>query len=344
MKEPKIYVGGVPVVLILGTAMLVAGLYYIYMEAVSFAPEYKSELVMASYAVVLMSGIWIIYRRDMESRRSVYICGMALGIATILQNLFFMSDDEYGYDFFLGFFTILLGVAEMAFSVAYLFQYRNVVNKLLILSGVQVLMVVIPIFMKWYSGEPLDDIIVDYYTTFPMIAVHVIYMWILTREGIWVPSPVSKIEKNLVALEDMLHTDRHMYMTPSDLDVFLDSARWKNVYEGPVERETVIELRGEDHSVRMLVQKMKGDDVPHAAVFSGDTRQFVQGFRFDMVDVMVAEDRGSVKVYGYDGMFVRILVRDPPVKKGARSRMSEAADKGKSSENEGSGTCGPEDL
>ena len=54
MKEPKIYVGGVPVVLILGTAMLVAGLYYIYMEAVSFAPEYKSELVMASYAVVLM--------------------------------------------------------------------------------------------------------------------------------------------------------------------------------------------------------------------------------------------------------------------------------------------------
>ena len=48
MKEPKIYVGGVPVVLILGTAMLVAGLYYIYMEAVSFAPEYKSELVMAS--------------------------------------------------------------------------------------------------------------------------------------------------------------------------------------------------------------------------------------------------------------------------------------------------------
>lgn len=53
MKEPKIYVGGVPVVLILGTAMLVAGLYYIYMEAVSFAPEYRSELVMASYAVVL---------------------------------------------------------------------------------------------------------------------------------------------------------------------------------------------------------------------------------------------------------------------------------------------------
>ena len=60
MKEPKIYVGGVPVVLILGTAMLVAGLYYIYMEAVSFAPEYKSELVMATWraAGASTSAVW----------------------------------------------------------------------------------------------------------------------------------------------------------------------------------------------------------------------------------------------------------------------------------------------
>ena len=312
MKQPVITVRGVPIVLILGVAMIVAGIYYVYLNSLSFAPEHKPIMIEISYVVIACFGIRLVMSRDMDSRRGVYLCGIALGIASILQNVFFMEDESMGTDFFLGFFGVLLGIAEITFSAVYLFGFRNVVLKLLILIGIQVLMTVIPIFLQWYSEKPTLEIVKDYMSTFPMLFIQVVYAWILLQKGIWVPFPTGRIARNLDDLEDMLHADSRVYMTPADLDLLLDRSRWTVMPTGPVDTEVSVFLRGVDRNLTLTVQTMEGDPVPHASVLPADPRQFIQGFRFDMVYTVVAGDRGSVRFYGHGGVFVNILVKEPP--------------------------------
>lgn len=322
MNEVKLEIKGVPVVLILGVALVLSGIYYLFLESLSFKLEYQPATIMISYAILFVLGIWLIINRDIDGHRCIYLCGMALGVAAILQNSFFMNDDDFGFIFFIGFLSVLLGIAEMAFSVAYLFGYRRYVVKLCLVPACQMLMIIIPIFFDWYATTPWNTILTNYYTTLPIMFVNVVFMWILTRKGIWVPFPIKRIEYNLEALEPVLHSDKGMYMVPDSLELLLDRERWSSCDIGPVEKETTIELVGDDRPVKMMVQLLKDDPVPHGRIIPCDGGQFAQGLYFDMIQMIVSEVRDSIRIYGTDGMFINIQVKEPPVeKKGLRTRI-----------------------
>lgn len=326
MKEVKLEIRGVSVVLILGAALMLSGVYYLLQEYLTAELNTESAAVMLSYAILFLTGIWMIINRDMSGHRCIYMCGMALGIASILQNIFFMSYDDSVYTFYLAFLTILLGIAEMAFSVAYLFQYRRYVVKLCVVVGCQMAMVIIPMFFDWYSNTTVWDIILRYSNLFPILFVNVVFAWILTRKGIWVPFPTKRIENNLIALEPVLHSDRDVYMTPENLELLLDRDNWPVCNLGPVERELQVDLAGGDSDVKLMVQLLKGDPVPHAKVIPCGGGQFMQGQQFDMVQSIVSEARDNIRIYGNEGVFINIQVRSTPVKrKGLLPHHSEDA-------------------
>lgn len=315
MKPVKLEIRGISVVLILGAALILSSAYYLMLEYFTAPFDKESAATILSYIVLFLVGVWMIINRDMSGHRCIYLCGMALGVATILQNIFFMSYDDYAYMFFLGFLTSLLGFAEMAFSVAYLFQYRRYVVKLCVVVGCQMAMGVIPMVIDWYSEMTVTDILIMYSSIFPMMFVNVVFVWILTRKGIWIPFPTKRIENNLIALEPVLHSDRDVYMTPESLERLLDRDNWPVVNLGPVEKEVKVDLLGGDSKVQLLVQLLKDDPVPHVKLIPSEGGQFIQGPQFEMVQSIVSEARDNIRIYGNEGVFINIQVRSAPVKR-----------------------------
>ncbi len=315
MKEPILEIKGIPVVLILGSALVLSDAYYIVLETIQSTVLLESALVVTSYTLLLLVGLWLVLHREMSIHKCIYLCGMALGIASILQNLMSVGAENDEADVLLGFLSILLGIAEMAFSIAYLFGYRRYVVKICAAVLVQIGMILLPIFVAWYVATTWEEIAIDYSMCFPLLFVNVVFAWILTRKGIWFPFPTKRIENNLIALEPILHSDKDRYLTPSSLELLLDCDRWTVCSGGPVEKEVMVELLGDEHGVRVLIQKLVGDPVPHGRVIPFSQGQFMQAHHFDVVQMVVSEARDNLRIYGNDGVFINIQVREPPEEK-----------------------------
>lgn len=314
MKNIDLTIKGTSVVLILGSALVLAEAYYLLLEAFSFSFESESILYLISYSILLLLGLWLILHRDMNVHLCIFLCGTALGFSTILQNLLFL-DYAYDIDVILAFLTLLLGIAEIGFSVAYLFEYRRYVVKICVAAGVQMLMIIIPFFIDWYNRITWAEMFLEYSSILPIMFVNAVFIWILTRRGIWVPFPTKRIEYNLEALEPVLHSDKNMYITPDSLNMLLDKSSWAVFDVGPVEKELRLNLLGGDNGVRVLFQQMRGDPILHGRIIPYNRGQFMQGHHFDVVQMIVSPERDNLRIYGNDGVFINILVREPPVEK-----------------------------
>lgn len=305
-------IGKVRVVTVLGATMLVTGIYYLILRLMDFSDEFDEILAVGSYVVITAVGLWILIHKEMRMREGVYLCGLAIGTAIVMQNLMFMILDLDDMTFFLELGSLVLGAMLILFAAGFLFGYQISSKRLLITVAIEILIIIMPMFLDWYvKVVPALTIIKENYVQFPLLILFLVYGFVLTRDGIRNLSVKERIERNLDSIEGMFHSDADMYMTPEDADRVMDPGAWTRMEGGPVESEVSVVLHGE-HSVTLLFQRMRGDGVIHAIVLNNGPDSFIQGFRFDISESI--RNDGSITFYGPRGVFTRVRVSEVPAK------------------------------
>lgn len=307
---------------ILGISMLFAGLFYVFYSGLEKTQDLENILILASYIFLAAAGAVITFNKELSLNDCVSTAGFVIGVIFMLQYGLVMNAVS-DFQFAISLIAIVVGAAMVFASVAYYFGYHYNAFRMTILMVVIVATDLVPAFVDWYEYIPLLDIIRDNSPLIPIYIVYGVFMYTLSRKEIRYRPVSSRISSNLDTIENMFHNDSGASISPADLKTMVDGdyRSWPHRTDGIIECETVMTIRNSGRTLDLVLQKWVDDPVLHALIVPEYGGQYIQGFRIDLCHVVVREDGASARIYGRDGMFIDILVSDPPEPKSRVQRI-----------------------
>lgn len=303
---------GIRLSLVLGFIMVIAGgcNLYVYLPLELTGLAYYTSIL--AYLDLTLFGLYLMLETRMTESKAVYISGLAIGSATVLINICPYPDFLYLL------FELIAGAVMVLMAFANLFGYRYNVTRSAYIALILILINIIPMLDEYFSYVSVPEIVEKYYYNFPIIVLYGIYILTLTRKGIWYPSVVKRVSRNLREIEDSTHTGGREFIEPSDVSVFTDPDRsgWEHFDNGPLECETRVQLRGPSRDIQLLIQKWRDEDDLLVTVLPENHGQLSQGYQFRVVRTILSDEGDMVTFYDDSGTFVRIRVQEATRPKG----------------------------
>ncbi len=249
---------------------------------------------------------------------------MTLGI--VIHFFFFVSmlfpsspDDDVTYMIRLAFYLLLVVCALFAFKMI-LGSNQNTI-RVVVVEGVFLGVAVIAYLLDIHHGLSVSEAIAnleDYHGTLVLMLVSVICLNMSNSKYV---SPMKRLRMNVEALETSTVTFNDTYIMRNQLLALVDPERteWVKSDEPGVEKELDIILYNRLRRELLVVRKWEGDDTPIASFMPGDLKvHLYKHLNFPVRHVYCYGGKDSCarfRMYGDNGFFVDILVRDVHIKK-----------------------------
>ena len=262
------------------------------------------------YLLIAIGGMCLVLWNGMGYERCVFVIGTVLGLCLVSANLSLDPMDDPM--FVLKFMDICLGGLLIVLAVSYLLGFRyNVLHTTRIIA-VLIVLDVYPLFLGWYMGESLEELVSERLTALPILACYCASMFILTREGIRVVPQMTRLSDNLGRLVDVYHDDGSGYITPQDLDTLLDRRgdRWMEMDDGPVLRETTLRMWHGVENVTFTARIWRDGHRMVLEFDCGSGCSFSDHLSVFVDLVVLSDDGGMVTFYDDRGTFVRLSISE----------------------------------
>lgn len=317
MEPVDVKIKGIPFPILFGIVSIIAGLYYLVLAIVD--PNMEGPVIIAGYIVLVISGIIILINRRKVASEHIPFIGITLGMVTIMGNLY--SDSElFRWMIPIEFLNLVLGTILIYLAIANKFQYRYNVARSFHITVILLLLTLIPVFLEYeffYSLMTYQEMawvyIVD---NLPMDLYYILFIYLLTRDGIRYKPVMERVRNNIVTLKGNFYTDGREYIEPVDLRNFISNNRsnWNMYSKGPIESEKRILLRSPELDRDLCIQKWRDKDHLTLTILPKGCSQITEGFFFEACETVVSESGDSVTFFNDKGEFIRINVRETVVK------------------------------
>lgn len=250
---------------------------------------------------------------------------MTLGI--VIHFFFFISylfadtsaDDDFSYIIRLAFYLLLAFCALFAFKMI-LGSTQNTIRVVAVEAaflGVAVIAFLLDIHHGLKVSEAIANL-EDYHGTLLLMLISVICLNMSNSKYV---SPMTRLRMNVEALETSTVTFNDTYIMRDQLLALMDPERsqWLDSDEPGVEKELDIVLYNRLRRELLVVRKWEGDDVLIASFMPGDLKvHLYKHLNFPIRHIYCYGGKDACarfRMYGDDGFFVDVLVRDVHIKK-----------------------------
>ena len=298
---------------ILGIAMIVTGVIELLIQCIWFDfSDFMSDDLpdLISYASFIVGGSLILATRPWKHATRMSFAGIIMGLALLISNVTFFNVETDRW-FLISMISFFLGIVMIFFSIGLMFGYSLYSVKVTVCAAIMSGIEAYPIYDTWrmeYTMEHLISAYGTYLNRIPITGLCVVFLIGMYREVIKVVPPTKRIDRDLRAVSDILYSRDDSYITPYDLQTILDYCD----DELRCDRSLCIPLRTENTEYwrRLIVRYIGNNQEPVAYVAPSNGKSFIQGFRFNLMHVVVSENRDKIRIYGKHGVFVEIMVKE----------------------------------
>ncbi|MDO5861579.1 MAG: substrate-binding domain-containing protein [Thermoplasmata archaeon] len=269
---------------------------------------------MVSYIFMLFGGILIYRNNKLPYVTRASLCGLILGAAFLIRNLDFAESATYsGISFVISLLTLIVGAATLIASFATMFGYNHYGLRLVELALVMIFIDFWPLY-NVYRLEGNFAAYLSYIDRIPLIISYVIFIIVMLDKSVQVPSANKRMGFNIDTIGDMAHSSWASYITPADLTLLKAAIAERT--------DITVEIRGESHPKSLSIINVPGHEYMQGTVEPRRGGSFMDGFRFDIVNVCLSDSGGLLRIYGLDGVFVDLVVKEMPHSKTIREMLS----------------------
>jgi len=296
-------------IVLMGLILVFNGAFFVIKNLVVGTNDSLGEL--ASNLIEIFGGLAAIFWFRKEMIKGVAFCLLVIGVSCIC------SDFEYLYDEDLiivieSLLYVVTGVVLVYYSISLALGLKTGSAKGILCLAVLGCLELFIFLSVAHRGEPLTD---NEWGSLVLAIEHSVIIFILTRKEMMLPSFTRRLRDDSDTLFNNMVTDSSLYIERADVGRLTDLAdgpEWTHIEDGPIERESVVALRGQNVGTELLLQIWKGDERLHLTVRGKGTDSY--RITMSMVveqTVLFDNDAGKVckiRLYGRDGVFADIAV------------------------------------
>lgn len=265
-----------------------------------------------SVAVAILGGLAAIkyYRQKMIA--GVAFCLLIIGLVIILGDFQGMFATDENSNSILSLLYVISGFVLVYYALSLGVGLRTGSIKAIICLGVLGILELFSFLSAVRRGEQITDAL---WANLLMAIEHAAFIIILTRPEMLIPSFLKRLRGNSDVLFANMVTDPEVFIERKDVDRLTDISdgpEWVHLSNGPIERESVIDIHGRWVATEILLQKWKDDEKLHLTVRtkSNDSYRIALSMVVEQT-VLFSNDNGAVskiRLYGQEGVFADIIV------------------------------------
>ena len=278
-----------------------------------FIPYIGSDLVSphAGNIILLIAGGYILSNRGLTTMRALPYMSSRVGLYEIAGNIYPIELAMNGL-LIIEVLFMTLGIILIYLGLANRFRYRYNVTRMALIALILLGISLLPCYIEYHYLVPFTDIFLDNLDMLPSQVLYVMFIFTVTRKGIWYPSARARVSNNLEILTGSTFCDGREYITPEDLGKITsaEGTGWNEVNKGPIERDIDITLHHPDLDREVHVEKWNDSDDLRIVVRPPGYAQLTEGFRIRSNQFIVSPDGDMITFYSADGQFIRIRVSE----------------------------------
>lgn len=298
---------------ILALAMVVTGIIEFLVQGIFFSISDLETIDFTdfiSYLSFIAGGLFVFATYNWKHATRMSFAGMIIGLALIVSNISFFNVETEQW-FLIGLISFCLGIVMIFCSIGLLFGYSLYSVKLTICAGIMAGIEAYPIYATWrmeYTWSFFLSSYELYLDRIPVTGLCIVFLVGMYREVIKVVPPTKRVDRDLRTVSDIIYSRDDSYITPEDLQIIIDYCDEELRYE----RSLCIPLRTEndEHWRRLIIRYIGSSPEPVAYVAPSGGKSHIQGFRFNLMHIVVSETGDKVRIYGKHGIFVEIMVKE----------------------------------
>ena len=298
-------------VVLLGIISIAVGVTGVYAGVTD--PEF-ADLSYLMYALFVVSGIVLMRSTARTHIFIIFVAGVTYGfvdLSTIVPDLLTELDP----------ISIMKAFADLTIvfsSIHCMLGDRHCSIRVFVLCGIDLTMLVAAMAALLL----LNDKEGGFNSTIPCIvasiAYIVVFMTFLIRPGVRDDFTKRRLKKGMVVVESMLSTSPSAYIHRKDVDAIVgkDMSSWHTYDEGPIEMEHQAVIYDGARDFIFTSYKWRGEDFIRISIEQKLKAQFFgRGFVLIGSSLEESDGRDYLRIYGDDGIFIRLLVSDEPIRK-----------------------------
>ena len=278
-----------------------------------FIPYIGADLVSPHVGniILIIAGGYILTNRKLTTMRALPYVSIGIGLYEIAGNIYPNELAMNGL-LIIEVLFMTLGIILIYLGLANRFRYRYNVTRMALIALILLGISLIPCYIEYHYYVPLADIFIDNLDMLPSQILYAMFIFTVTRKGIWYPSARARVSNNLDVLTRSTFCDGREYITPEDLEKITsaEGTGWNDVNNGPIERDINITLHHPDLDREIHVEKWNDSEDLRIIVRPPGYAQLTEGFRIRSNQFIVSPERDMITFYSADGQFIRIRVSE----------------------------------
>ncbi len=298
---------------ILALAMLISGIFSIYIDLSELSEPKVEEHMIASVLMVIIA-FYIFLDKKRNPLRALGLYIISIGVTRVIVSLGSLNSIASDEQFYIGLVFFILGARLAAAGYSfYKGTSKNTLN-MSIASYLVLLSYILVLAAYLHGNYTIESLIQNNYQTFVFIFQYMVYIMVLTSDEIQKNTVVEKIHSSISGIEHTVCVDPEARVNREDLlrinSGLSKPSEWTAVNDGgPAEYETTITLSGFVNN-HILFQKWKDREFVYATIIPNSTGTFMPG-RSMKVDSIIPEngsleDCESFYFKGPDGIVAKL--------------------------------------
>ena len=301
----------------MAVSMIFCGVYFMFLIQVNDDLP-LSEVISNCFFII--GGIVTLVFFSNNVRRAIASSLMGLALANLIHyvpQLFSDSMLDYG----MAFVFVLAAIVLIYYSISIVFSPTASSLKAVILLAVIAAVDLIPIILAIHKGTFFVEIFTSYSDDVVRVIMYATIMVILMTKDMKLETFQKRLRRNAEYLFSAMGTDPLTYINRYGVRAIMsdDDVGWRHLDHGPIEMERVVPLENRIRVTELFLQRWKGDPRLHLTVRNRNSHSYVIAMSMVVEKIVLDADTIAeatrIRLYGQEGVFIEIMIRDPVEKK-----------------------------
>lgn len=304
-----------PLIVAMSVVIILCGLYFL-VRTITNSADYTPGKIFGNIVTVVGGTIAIVFfRHDIRMGTAVNL--MTLGIAYIMSDIFVIVTMRGMLNALDSLTYVVCGIVLLYYGLSLFVGISSGSIKAFIPLAVLSALELIPIIVSLHKGMFILQALMMYADVIVLLIMNILLLIILSRKDMMLPTFVKGVRTCSDQLFSEMSTDPKAYINRYNLKTMMDlenTVGWKMMESGPIERERIIPLFDNRGETEIVLQIWRNDPRLHLTVrrTMESSYNILLSFVAEqlVLDDPEPENATRVRIYGTDGMFVDLSVKD----------------------------------
>ena len=270
----------------------------------------------AANIVVLIVAIPLLINTKIKASLAAAIMSIAYGIYCVLQNYeIIASEGLEGFYYYECLLLLILGAVIILFGVGLLFKYNYNSKRLQITTIISLVVIAIPILLSIRTGVEWNALLVRLIQDGVLSSTIFLSLLLLVLNSpeIKFYSAYNRLSKNIVYIREVFSVAKDTWIYRNDFRrlVNYENEEWTPV-GGPIKEEQIYIIHIYKATLRLMIQRWD-DGAVRLKIAQNRTGVIMDKINMQLTEIIPdgdVENCESFTIFGTEGMFIRLLVKD----------------------------------